>query len=195
MTRRYPNDISLPRRALLAAAAYGVGGFACATVSAAQSAALPPGGGLLGIVEDQIRSAFPEVAEISSAELAAAQTRDRALVLIDVRAADEYRMSRLVGAIHAHPDARRTADFIATVGSLQGRTIVAYCSIGLRSARLIVRLGQGLRDQGATNVLNLTGGLFRWRNERRPMVDERGAATMSIHPYNALWRQLLVEAP
>lgn len=149
----------------------------------------------LDLMESQIASAFADVSHISTEDLARLRAADATrVVLLDVRGADEHAISWLEGAVHVAPETRRAGDVAAAAGDLEGKIVVAYCSIGLRSSRLIVRIGQALKEKGAAELHNLAGGVFRWRNEGRPLVGPAGA-THTIHPYNTLWRQFLVEAP
>jgi rhodanese-related sulfurtransferase len=149
----------------------------------------------LELMEGQIASAFADVSHLSTDDFAQRRAADPTrVVLLDVRGADEHAISWLEGAVHVAPETRRAADVVAAAGDLQGKIVVAYCPIGLRSSRLIVRIGQALKDKGAAELHNLAGGVFRWRNEGRPLVGP-GGPTHTIHPYNTLWRQFLVEAP
>ncbi len=67
--------------------------------------------------------------------------------------------------------------------------VVAYCSVGYRSAGLADGLGQ----HGYTRVCNLEGSLFQWANEGRPLVDADGRVNV-VHPYGEPWSDLLDEA-
>ena len=147
--------------------------------------------GALELVERQVRYAFPDISHITAAELADLMSRhpDR-IVLLDVRTRNEHEISSLSGALRVPPEARRTSEIEGLEGSLHRKIVVAYCAIGLRSSRLLVRIGQSLRDRGAVELHNLEGGLFRWRNEERPLMGPNGP-TVAIHGYNPLWRQLL----
>jgi rhodanese-related sulfurtransferase len=148
----------------------------------------------LGLVEAQIARVFGDVNHMTPAALAMLlRERPDKVVLLDVRALDEHAVSRLPGGVHISPETRSAAAVEATAGSLEGKIVVAYCAIGLRSSRLIVRIGQALRERGVVELHNLAGGAFRWRNEGRPLVDANGP-TRAMHPYSTLWRQLLIEA-
>ncbi len=149
----------------------------------------------LEAVEAQVRAAFPDIQHLAPEALVAllAASSDR-IVLLDVRTAEEYAVSRLHGAIHAAPDGDNAAEIATRAGGLEDKIVIAYCSVGLRSSRLLVRLGQGLKVRGATELHNLSGGAFRWRNEQRSLV-AAGGQTRNIHPYNVVWRQLLVDPP
>jgi len=47
----------------------------------------------------------------------------------------------------------------------------------------------GTKDK--IQVYNIEGGLFKWANENRPMVDGKGQSTVSAHPYNSVFGKLL----
>ncbi|NEQ28665.1 MAG: rhodanese-like domain-containing protein, partial [Microcoleus sp. SIO2G3] len=64
--------------------------------------------------------------------------------------------------------------------------IVAYCSVGWRSSRVVDRLQQA----SYTNAFNLEGSIFQWANEGRP-VFQNGERVQQVHPYSRLWGQLL----
>ena len=103
--------------------------------------------------------------------------------IIDARTPIEFQVSHLPGA--ASMDARRP-----TLRPLRGLAmntpIVVYGSTGYRGARL----AHWLRAQGYSNVLNLSGGIFRWANEGRPVVRD-GRPALEVHPYDQRWGLLL----
>ena len=129
---------------------------------------------------------FPDVQWVSTADLARWR-EDSARpqpVLLDARTKVEYQVSRLRDAVL--DDATRPS-----LRPLKGRAtsdpIVVYGSVGYRGARLAHWLGQ----QGFTNVRNLTGGIFLWANEDRPLFrDTRPVA--EVHPYDRRWGMLIV---
>lgn len=135
-------------------------------------------------VETRIQKAFPGVPSIDTRSLNEAMLDpNRPLVLIDAREPEEFAVSHLWGAVratsveHAAELADRAPD---------GATIVAYCSVGYRSASLVT----ALRDRGLTGVYNLTGSIFRWANENRPLY--RGDAIVGeVHPFDETWGVLL----
>ncbi len=150
----------------------------------------------LDMVETQIGRVFDDVAHMPPETLATLlrDTPDR-VVLLDVREASEHAVSRVAGAVHVAPETTRLAELMARTGSLDGKIVVAYCSIGLRSSRLLVDIGPALKDKGVSEMHNLAGGgVFRWRNDGRPLVGATGP-TRAIHPYSLLWRQFLLDDP
>ena len=58
--------------------------------------------------------------------------------------------------------------------------------MGYRSARIADRL----ETAGFRDVRNLTGSIFQWANEGRPVVRD-GEPVREVHPYDAVWGRLL----
>ncbi|HEX8280603.1 MAG TPA: rhodanese-like domain-containing protein [Chthoniobacterales bacterium] len=135
------------------------------------------------LVNALIAREFREVQPITTAELAAwlADASRPAPLLVDTRTRAEYEVSHLPGAKYGGSD----ADF-DLAGEPRDRPIVAYCSIGYRSARF----ARTLQAAGFTNVRNLEGSIFKWANEGRPVF--RGDARVAeVHPYNSTWAMFL----
>ncbi|RMG61980.1 MAG: rhodanese-like domain-containing protein, partial [Bacteroidetes bacterium] len=65
--------------------------------------------------------------------------------------------------------------------------VVVYCTVGYRSERI----GEQLQALGFTQVYNLYGGIFAWKNQGFPVVDPEGKPTERVHTYNADWSQWL----
>lgn len=137
-------------------------------------------------ITDGIRERYPEVRQITTAELAAWQARPDTVqpVLLDVRSEAEFAVSHLAGAQRAE-DVQGALDAIANMPG--GTPIVVYCSVGYRSSRLAAALQQ----RGTAQIANLEGSLFAWANEGRPFVDQLGEPGRLVHPYNDTWAQLL----
>ena len=135
------------------------------------------------LVNAKIRSKFPDVKRITTADLAErlADTRRDAPVLLDVRTRAEFDVSHLKGARQVEPGSGASA-----VRLPKDAPIVTYCSVGYRSGAF----AQKLLAAGYTNVVNLEGSIFRWANEGRP-VFRNGQQVKQVHPYNATWGLLL----
>ncbi|MEO0812645.1 MAG: rhodanese-like domain-containing protein [Myxococcota bacterium] len=123
-----------------------------------------------------------EVPSWSTEELAQAMASDDAPLLLDVRSLEEYRVGHLPGAIHFPPGAEVPAS-LATASR-----VVAYCSVGVRSANEVIRL----QKLGFDHVRNLDGSIFRWAMEERPLEAPEGP-TDRVHPFDRLWSRLLPE--
>ena len=133
----------------------------------------------------EIRETFPNVAHLTTRQLADKQSRGEPVLLLDARAAEEFQVSHLHGAVRA--TTVRTALDTIQADSRQP-TVVVYCSVGYRSSRLVSRL----KARGVKNVFNLEGSLFQWANEGRPLVRGDQPATR-VHPYDDDWGMLLNE--
>ena len=135
-------------------------------------------------VEARITESFPDVPSIDSAGLSELmQDPMRTVVLLDVREPDEFAVSHLEGAVRA-TSIDQAAALVRDAPA--GVTIVAYCSVGYRSAGLVA----ALRERGVADVYNLTGSIFRWANEDRPLY--RGTVPVRhVHPFDESWGTLL----
>jgi rhodanese-related sulfurtransferase len=128
---------------------------------------------------------FPEVAWIERAELARWREdpgRPQP-VLLDARSRPEYQVSHLKDAVLMDPG---RPSLRPLAGQPKEVPIVVYSSVGYRGARL----AHWLLAQGYSNVRDLSGGIFPWANEDRPVFRE-GRPTTEIHPYDRRWGLLL----
>lgn len=136
-------------------------------------------------VQADIVDDYPAVLHLDGAALA---ERARDALLFDVREVDEFAVSHLPGARRVDPDMDADA-FMAAYGALiGGRDVVFYCSVGVRSSRMVERLSDRLG--AARSVWNLEGGVFAWHNASRPLENAAGA-TDFVHPYNRSWGRLV----
>ncbi len=128
---------------------------------------------------------FPDVQFLSTRELAAwlAQPGNAPPFLLDARTAEEYEVSHLYSARLAPSDAHALNQWIGLTNSTP---IVAYCSVGYRSAKF----ARQLQAMGYKNVFNLEGSIFEWVNEGRPVYGEE-QTVRQVHPFNSLWGLLL----
>lgn len=67
--------------------------------------------------------------------------------------------------------------------------IIIYCSIGYRSEKI----GEKLKKYGYTNVKNLYGGIFEWKNQKLPTVEKGNIKTPNVHTYSKEWSIWLKE--
>jgi len=119
--------------------------------------------------------------------------KDR-MLLIDVREEEEFRVSRIPGAIRVDPGTWSWT-FLARHGQeAAGKAVVFYCSVGVRSSKLAASVQEGLKQRGAVGVYNLRGGIFRWHNESRALAADRGATDL-VHPYDDKWGGLVARKP
>lgn len=140
-------------------------------------------------VKEEIRQRFPDVPQMSVAELRqilddGRRSEGRGLpLLLDVRRGEEFEVSHLPGAVHFPPGS--AAMGLESLAS-KDTPIVVYCSVGYRSSRM----ARQLRAAGYSNVSNLEGSIFEWANGGHP-VERDGRRVEQVHPYNRLWGRLL----
>lgn len=65
--------------------------------------------------------------------------------------------------------------------------IVVYCSLGIRSEEI----GEKLAKAGFTNIKNLYGGIFEWKNKGYPTLNPQEKETDSIHTFSKAWSKWL----
>lgn len=132
----------------------------------------------------QIRQEFPTVTQMSIAELESRQqaTVPGKLLIVDVRAPEEFAVSHLQGAVNLED-----ADAILNLAQQQQvEQIILYCSVGYRSARM----AQMLEQQGWAAVVNLEGSIFEWANSGRAVFLGNNIVEV-VHPFDPHWGQLL----
>lgn len=121
----------------------------------------------------EIRKDYPDVPTMSAAKLLET-LKSGDIVLVDVRTAREREVSTLPGAISAD-------DFEARLPEFSDRTVVAYCTIGLRSSDY----ARKMRKRGV-DVLNLEGSVLAWTHVGGDLQDA-GAPTDVLHVYGRRW--------
>jgi rhodanese-related sulfurtransferase len=138
----------------------------------------------LAAVEADVKKAFPNVAVMPTADLEAIEKSGQPVVLLDARSDAEFAVSRIEGAQRVDPSMSATQFKDAFGADLKGRKVVVYCAVGGRSSTLASRIDRVAKEAGADGVYSLQGGIFRWHNEKRPLVGPVGA-TNEVHPFSA----------
>lgn len=142
-------------------------------------------------LEAEIARDYSGVAHVSASEFEALMARaPRDVLLLDARGQGEVDVSRLPGALPVDPDIT-TEEFVARFGDeAEGRDVVIYCSVGVRSSKLALRVRDAIMARGARRIANLAGGIFALHNARRTLVDRLGE-TEWVHPYSWWWSRYL----
>ncbi len=108
--------------------------------------------------------------------------------IMDAREEEEFKVSHIPGA---HWVGYSTFEIESLEQLLPKDTsIVIYCSVGVRSEDI----GERLLDRGFTDVRNLYGGIFEWKNRGGLVVDSLGNNTENVHAYSKYWGHLLTKA-
>lgn len=144
----------------------------------------------LETIQAQLRIDYKGVPHLSTIELKRAMAAKDNLLVLDVREEDEFAVSRIKGALRVDPGIWRWQFMNKFGDSVRGKTVVFYCSVGVRSSKLAASVQAALKEQGASSVYNLDGGVFAWHNETRALVNAKGK-TDFVHPYNKHWGQLV----
>ena len=106
------------------------------------------------------------------------------ILLLDTRAPREYEVSHISGAQFVDFDGFKKKD---VAGVPRDQPVIVYCSVGYRSERI----GERLQKLGFTQVYNLYGGIFEWKNQGFKVVNQENQDTEFIHTYNEDWGQWL----
>ena len=132
----------------------------------------------------KIKHDYPSVKNITTNKLLEKyESLDKDVLVLDIRSLKEYEVSHLKGAILIES----YNQFIEQFRKIKkDKLIVVYCSVGERSSKF----EQVLQEHGYTNVYNLTGSIFAWTNEGKPIFKGANRAK-EVHPYNKKWGRLL----
>jgi rhodanese-related sulfurtransferase len=113
-------------------------------------------------------------------------SRDTTIILLDARELKEYQVSHIKNARHVGYE---KFDISKVKNIAKDARIVVYCSVGYRSEKV----GEKLLKAGYTNIYNLYGGIFEWKNQSFPVVDLSNKETESVHVYSRKWGRWLMK--
>ena len=122
---------------------------------------------------------------ISVQELAMPKTD---AVILDAREQSEYNVSHLKDALFVGYDHFNLEQTIQKIKN-KDQAIVVYCSLGIRSETIANRL----KKAGYTNVKNLYGGIFEWRNNDFDIYDSQNKKTDNVHAFSKVWSKWLTK--
>ena len=105
-------------------------------------------------------------------------------LFLDTRMEEEFEVSHIKGARFVDYDSFKIKQLKDIP---KDQRIVVYCSVGYRSEKV----GEKLINAGYTNVQNLYGGIFAWKNIDKEVVDMEDQPTEKVHTYNKKWGQWL----
>lgn len=106
-------------------------------------------------------------------------------LLLDTRKKKEYDVSHIPGAIWVSEKLNKS-DYVFT-DIKKDQPIVVYCSVGVRSEDF----GEDLKKQGFTNVQNLYGSIFAWKDNGYKIVNSNKEETDNVHVYSKEWGEYL----
>jgi rhodanese-related sulfurtransferase len=108
------------------------------------------------------------------------------IVILDTRKKEEFEVSHLKNAIWVGYEVFESKKVTFHVND-KDTPIIVYCSIGVRSEDI----GEKLQKAGYTNVKNLYGGIFAWKNQDKKVYNTTAIATDSVHAFDKQWGKLL----
>lgn len=126
-----------------------------------------------------------EIPYISVQELAMPKTN---AVIFDARELEEYEVSHLKNAIavgYENFDLKQAESYLSD----KQQTIVVYCSLGIRSENIAIKL----QKAGYANVYNLYGGIFEWTNKEFPIFNSEEKQTENVHIFSKPWKKWLTK--
>jgi len=109
-------------------------------------------------------------------------------IILDSRELKEYEVSHIKNAIpvgYDHFNIKTVEEQVTD----KSKTIVVYCSVGIRSENI----GEKLKDAGYTNVYNLFGGIFEWKNNDFTVYDTNDEPTENVHTFSKEWSKWLTK--
>lgn len=120
---------------------------------------------------------------ISVQELAMPKTE---AIILDARELNEYKVSHINNAIHVGYN-NFNLNMVLEQLPDTSQTIVVYCSIGIRSEKI----AEQFKKEGYTNIFNLFGGIFEWKNNNFPVYNSEEKETDNIHTFSEEWSKYL----
>ncbi|MFC7358055.1 rhodanese-like domain-containing protein [Jejudonia soesokkakensis] len=122
---------------------------------------------------------------ISVEELRMLQLNEE-VVILDARESSEFETSHIATSQCVGFNQFSAEAFSEKIKD-KNTPIVVYCSLGIRSEQV----GEKLKKAGYTNVQNLYGGIFEWKNKDYPILDLSEKETDSVHTFNRVWSKWL----
>lgn len=104
------------------------------------------------------------------------------VLFLDAREIEEFNVSHIPNAAFVGYETFSNKK-VQKVAQDKEQAIIVYCSVGYRSEIIANRLIK----MGYTNVHNLYGGIFEWKNADYELVNTQEAPTDSVHVYSKEW--------
>ena len=105
-------------------------------------------------------------------------------LVLDTREKEEYLVSHLPNAVWV---SGMVDSAFAKAYPNKSQPIVVYCSVGIRSEDF----GERLQALGYTNIKNLYGSIFAWKDNGYPVYNRSEKMTDSVHVYSRRWGKYL----
>uniref|UniRef100_UPI00366C0351 rhodanese-like domain-containing protein n=1 Tax=Plantactinospora endophytica TaxID=673535 RepID=UPI00366C0351 len=113
--------------------------------------------------------------------------KEKEVILLDAREPKEFEVSHLKNAMCVGYDFFNLENTLTKLPKDKNTKIVVYCSLGIRSEDI----AEKLQKVGYTNVFNLYGGIFEWKNQGNTIVNLQNNLTEKVHAFNKEWSKWL----
>tara|TARA_B100000768_G_scaffold179381_1_gene196947 strand:+ start:1240 stop:1734 length:495 start_codon:yes stop_codon:yes gene_type:complete len=110
------------------------------------------------------------------------------VLLFDAREKVEFETSHIKNALFVGYDKFNLEKTNNKIPNKNDKIIV-YCSLGIRSSTIAIKL----KKAGYTNVLNLYGGIFEWKNSGYRVYNRDEKETEKVHTYKQEWSKWLLK--
>lgn len=105
------------------------------------------------------------------------------VIVLDAREHKEYNVSHIQNAVYVGYDNFDLKKTVKQLPKSKNTKIVVYCSLGVRSEDI----GEQLQKVGFTNVTNLYGGIFEWKNQGNKVYNSKNNPTEKVHAFDKEW--------
>ena len=106
-------------------------------------------------------------------------------LILDTRKKKEFEISHIPNAIWGSEKVDLKNPAFAK--AKKNQPIVVYCSVGIRSEDY----GEHLKKLGYSNVKNLYGSIFAWKDAGYNLINSKGKRTDSVHVFSRKWGNYL----
>ena len=136
----------------------------------------------MNFVLSYLRRQFPDTPTINTIETEEILENNDNILILDVRKAEEYNVSKISSAQNLNFKCSDT-ELKEILTNFNNETqIINYCSLGYRSAIMTNRIREMVENDSSISidkdkVFNLEGSIFKWANENRPLIDPDGQTT------------------
>ena len=136
----------------------------------------------MNFVLSYLRRQFPDTPTINTIETEEILENNDNILILDVRKAEEYNVSKIPSAQNLNFKCSDT-ELKEILTNVNNETqIINYCSLGYRSAIMTNRIREMVENDSSISidrdkVFNLEGSIFKWANENRPLIDPNGQTT------------------
>ncbi|WP_408034045.1 rhodanese-like domain-containing protein [Tenacibaculum sp. 1_MG-2023] len=109
------------------------------------------------------------------------------IIILDAREPKEFEVSHIKNAMCVGYDFFNLENTLKKLPKNKNTKIVVYCSLGIRSEDI----AEKLQKENYTNVFNLYGGIFEWKNKGNTIVNPQNNPTEKVHAFNKEWSKWL----